>query len=90
MKILLSEGEIHNFLPSLTPKTLACTIIILRQGDSSRERLTQEKRLTSLTFEVLQQSGQAPPDGPPVKPIGQQALSLHVTSFCSLLMSMNR
>jgi len=38
MKILIFEGEIHSFLPSVTPKTLACRVIALRQEEIPPKR----------------------------------------------------
>ena len=49
MKILIFESEIHSFLPSLTPKTLAYGIISLRQEDPSREKLTDPREKISIT-----------------------------------------
>lgn len=49
MKILIFESEIHSFLPSLTPKTLAYGIISLRQEDPSREKLTDPREKIYIT-----------------------------------------
>lgn len=49
MKIVIFEGEIHSFLPSLTSKTLACRVIALRQDYSSREKLTDLREEVYIT-----------------------------------------